>query len=344
MATDYLPQPMFYQVWKLAHQEELSEEALRRWKWVRRFERAMRGGLTSRTAAEVVGVSRATLYRWRARLKKDGPRGLEPKSRRPRRRPGRTVRTPRLARKVEALCKKYPAWGRAKICRLLPEDSRASESTVGRVMSSLRRRGALDFCPRRRTRFGRRKHPRPHAQKLPRGQRLHASVPGQAVQLDTLKRVVPGGQTVVQFNAVDVCSRWAATHIATRATAACGVDFLHAILAQCPFPIQALQVDGGSEFMAEFEAAAKAYGIPLFVLAPRSPQLNGRVERINGTWRREFYATCDLPSSLRALRPHVMRFRNLYNHVRPHQALGYLTPAQYLRQHHPDFAPQSHMS
>ena len=74
MATDYLPQPMFYQVWKLAHQEELSEEALRRWRWerVRRFERAMRGGLASWTAAEVVGVSRATLYRWRARLKKDG--------------------------------------------------------------------------------------------------------------------------------------------------------------------------------------------------------------------------------------------------------------------------------
>ena len=29
MATDYLPQPVFYQVWELAHQEEqLSEEAL----------------------------------------------------------------------------------------------------------------------------------------------------------------------------------------------------------------------------------------------------------------------------------------------------------------------------
>jgi transposase InsO family protein len=344
MATDYLPQPHFYQAWRLAHQQELSDEALRRWDLVQRFNLAMSGSLTSQEAAVVLRVPRSTLYRWRALLKKYGPRGLEPKSRRPHKVAERTVRTPKLARSVEALCKRYPAWGKAKICRMLPDQIRASESTVGRVMTSLRRRGVIRYCPRRRMRFGRRKTPRLHAQRLPRGERLHASKPGQVLQLDTLKVNFPGGTTVVQFNAVDVCSRWAATHIATRATAKCGADFLDAILAQCPFPVRALQVDGGSEFMAEFEAAAMHHGIHLAVLAPRSPELNGRVERINGTWRRELYAVADLPSSLQALRPHVMRFRTLYNHVRPHQALGYLTPAEYLRRHHPDCAPQSHMS
>jgi len=344
MATDYLPQPHFYQAWRLAHQQELSGEALRRWDAVRRFEEARRGGLDSKTAADVVGAARSTLYRWRAKLRSEGPRALEPKSRRPHTLPRCTIRTPKLTRAVETLCKKYPAWGKAKICRLLPEELRASESTVGRVMTTLRRRGAIGYCPRRGTRFGRRKTPRPYARRLPRGVRLHASEPGQALQLDTLKVHFPTGETVVQFTAVDVCSRWAATHIATRATSKCGADFLDAILAQCPFPVRALQVDGGSEFMADFEAAAQRQGIELAVLAPRSPELNGRVERIHGTWRREVYAVYELPSSLRALRPQLMRFCHLYNHVRPHQALGYLTPAEYLRRHHPDCAPQSHIS
>src|SRR6516164_9619385 len=50
-----------------------------------------------------------------------------------------------------------------------------------------------------------------------------------------------------------------------------------------PFPIRALQVDGGSEFAAEFEQACQQRGLYLFVLPPRSPKLNGAVERANRT-------------------------------------------------------------
>jgi putative transposase len=46
-----------------------------------------------------------------------------------------------------------------------------------------------------------------------------------------------------------------------------------------------VRVDGGSEFMAEFETACAAKAIPLYILPPRSPKLNGAVERCNGAWR-----------------------------------------------------------
>src|SRR5918993_370382 len=55
-------------------------------------------------------------------------------------------------------------------------------------------------------------------------------------------------------------------------------------------PGDLIQVDSGSEFMAEFEAACQTRAIRLFVLPPRSPKLNGCVERTNRTWRDEFYA------------------------------------------------------
>ncbi len=46
-----------------------------------------------------------------------------------------------------------------------------------------------------------------------------------------------------------------------------------------PVRRQGIQVDGGSEFMAEFEQACKDKGLMLFVLPPKRPQLNGGVER-----------------------------------------------------------------
>ena len=52
-----------------------------------------------------------------------------------------------------------------------------------------------------------------------------------------------------------------------------------------PFDVEAIQVDGGSEFMAEFEDACQRRGLKLYVLPPKSPQMNGGVERGNGAWR-----------------------------------------------------------
>lgn len=101
-------------------------------------------------------------------------------------------------------------------------------------------------------------------------------------------------------------------------------------MARAPFPIRAIQVDGGSEFMADFEAACKARGILLFVLPPHSPKLNGRVERANRTYKEEFYDCSDAAPTVAGFRSDLRAWEHTYNHVRPHQALGYLTPAQFL--------------
>jgi transposase InsO family protein len=43
------------------------------------------------------------------------------------------------------------------------------------------------------------------------------------------------------------------------------------------------------------ERACEEKGLNLYVLPPKRPQLNGAVERCNGSWRYEFYAASDLP-------------------------------------------------
>ena len=50
------------------------------------------------------------------------------------------------------------------------------------------------------------------------------------------------------------------------------------LVAESPFRITSIQVDGGSEFMAEFEQEAQKLGITLYVLPPKRPQYNGGVE------------------------------------------------------------------
>lgn len=96
--------------------------------------------------------------------------------------------------------------------------------------------------------------------------------------------------------------------------------------------MKAIQVDGGSECKADFETLCQERGIPLFVLPPPSPKLNGCVEPGNGTHREEFYDVHDLDWTAAGVRPDLLSWENVYNTIRPHQSLGYLTPQKYVTQ------------
>ena len=99
-----------------------------------------------------------------------------------------------------------------------------------------------------------------------------------------------------------------------------------------PFPVRAIQVDGGSEFEAIFEEECRRRGIKLFVLPPRLPKLNGGVERAHRTHTEEFYEVTESSFDLSERRDELLAWEQLYNTVRPHQALGYLTPLKFLEQ------------
>ena len=311
---------------------QVPEAALARFELVRRFDGLRARGLSVAAAGGALGLSRATYYRWR-RKAQGGVERLAPRSRRPRR-----VRQPRwpsaLVEAVQRLREDFPMWGRAKLTVLLrAQGVTVSESTVGRILGHLVARGVLQPVPvlrRAKARLGRCR--RPHARRLPKGQR--ADRPGALVQLDTLTITLQPGVSIKQFTAYCPVGRWTVAKATRRATSTAAASFLDKLRAEMPFPVTALQVDGGSEFMASFETACQAKDVELFVLPPKSPKLNGAVERANGSWRYEFYAVYDLPGTLAELNPLIDSFSHLYNHYRPHGALQGLTPAQYLAQHH----------
>jgi len=76
--------------------------------------------------------------------------------------------------------------------------------------------------------------------------------------------------------------------------------------------------------------AGQRRGLHLFVLPPRSPKLNGSVERPQRTHTEEFYQVTPCLLEMKKLNRELRQWEKIYNTVRPHQSLGYLTPQHFL--------------
>ena len=307
---------------RLPHAPTLSAEAHYR---LRCLEHAARTSVAE--ASRVFAVPVSTIYRWRKRFRPDDLSSLEPRSRRPRR-TRRATSTAAQERAVQALRGQHPRMGKLPLQVLLRRQGVVlSASMIGRMLGSLRRRGLLREP--HAVRIRRRRPVRPYATRVPKDKRTPTH-PGALIQLDTMHlRPLPGVERR-QFTAIDVVSRCAVVGVRATATAGTATAFLDELLARMPVPVQAIQVDGGSEFMAGFEAACRDRGIALYVLPPRSPKLNGRVERLNGTARREFWECYDGDLDLPALQAALRAWEHQYKTGRLHQALGYQTPSAVL--------------
>jgi len=118
--------------------------------------------------------------------------------------------------------------------------------------------------------------------------------PGDLVQVDTLQVRLVANEVRFQFSAWDMAAKYGAFRAYRRQTSTAAADFLHHLKTKFPFRIKAIQIDGGSEFMDQFEEACRRLEITLFANPPGCPEMNGGVERSNRTSREEFYEVEDL--------------------------------------------------
>ncbi len=322
---------------------ELSPKAQERLRLLQARRRLCQSGGSWAEAARILGVSRASLYRWERRQQREGLRGLEDRSRRPKR-----VRRPLwsedLVEAVRRLRHKYPRWGKETLAVLLKREGYpGSASTVGRILTQLKRRGQLkDEPPRGWVRVRKRRLRRPYAQRKPREYAVKEA--GDLVQVDTMDVRPLAGVVFKHFTARDMVSRWDVVQAHPRATSRAAAQFVDTLLARMPFRVRAIQVDGGSEFCGEFEQACARRNVRLFVLPPRSPKLNGRVERAHRTHAEEFYDLYTGPLDMPSLNRHLRQWEAVYNTIRPHRSLDKQTPAEYLRRHHPGMARKLRLS
>jgi transposase InsO family protein len=312
---------------RLARIKELSRGAARRLKW---FDYYSSHGQNARLTCRYFGISPQTFYRWKKRYNRERLESLEDRSHRPKRLRQPTW-SPELAQEVLRLREKYPRWGKDKLAELLHQQGhQTSVSMVGRILRRLKDKGMLIEPIPNRVSARKRLRQRPFATRKPRDYPIKQT--GDIVQLDTLDLRPLPGVLLKHFTAHDVVSKWNVMSVHRQANATTAANFLDILQARMPFPIKAIQVDGGPEFEAAFEKECQLRGIRLFVLPPRSPKLNGGVERAHRTHTEEFYEVTDSTFNLAELRQELLEWEHVYNTVRPHQALGYLTPQKFLEQ------------
>lgn len=301
--------------------KEPSPTAIHRFEVVRWYEEH---GRAVRLTARHFGYSPDTVSRWVSAFAQHRIAGLEDRSRRPRK--VRTPTTPSaVVVRIRELRETYPRWGREKLRVLLDREGiRISAKTIDRTLERLRRRGELreprvvqKAMERRRARL----------QRTARPTGFVVDRPG-FLQLDTQDVRSDAGRAYT-FAAVDYLTRKRVIGAAGRITAAEGARFFERAQKTFPFPIWAVQTDGGSEFMAEFAAAAKAAGVAHYVDRPNYPQGQGRIERSFLSDVLECYEVEGLPHGLDELDRQLAAWNRVYEEIRPHQALGYLTPNEF---------------
>ena len=297
-----------------------SAEAARRWKVVQWCQE--HGGKVRLTARHFV-VSPDTISRWLRAYREGGLAGLEPRSQRPKR-----VRQPQtplaVVQRVQALRERYPRWGREKLRVLLEREGISlSAKSIDRVIARLKARGSLrePLRPRKVARWRR--------ERLRRPKELVVDRPGALVQLDSKHVSVGNGSVVYEFGAVDCFTRKRVVALAPRLASRDGSAFLQWMVVQFPFPVGAIQSDGGSEFLKEFGPTVEELGLIHYFNRPNYPQGNGQIERSFRTDEEEFYQVEELPADVGGLEAALLRWNQVYETVCPHQALGYKTPDQF---------------
>jgi putative transposase len=138
------------------------------------------------------------------------------------------------------------------------------------------------------------------------------------------------GQRFRTFNVLDDFNREAlAIEVDTTLPAARVVRVLDRVTAWRGCPAK-LRMDNGPEFVSVALADwAERRGVMLEFIQPGKPTQNSFVERFNRTFREEvldFYVF----SRLSEVREITEDWLKQYNEQRPHEALGNLTPSEYL--------------
>lgn len=257
----------------------------------------------------ILGISRATYYR----RKKQIQTGII-KSKRP-----KNLRKSRFNKDIWNLIRKirteHKTYGKAKIFVILRRDYgiEISESSVGRILNKLSVLRSLSSPRYRRhrmfTSYAKRREFKLYSQmKI-----------GENVQIDHMVRTL-NGHTYRIFVACDKKSKWAYAEPFIKANSKNAAKFLKNFIKNAAFPIKSIQVDGGSEFMKDFEATCEELNIPLFVLPPASPKIKGNVKRMNRIITEEFLHET-IEDSLVVLRIELNRFIDNYNSFRTHSSL-----------------------
>jgi putative transposase len=278
----------------------------------------LRDMLSLTELCELYGISRKTGYKWIDRYVRQGPAGLEERSRRPRRSPNAT--SEEIVGAILEARRRHPSWGGKKLLALLqrrhPRWSLPGRSTACDILS---RHGMV---PRRRQRR-RIGHPgKPTSQILAPNDVWSADYKGQFR--------VGDGRYCYPLTVADGFSRYllGCQVLPSTAVAEAKPIFMR-LFHEYGLP-KRIRSDNGVPFATNTLARLSTLwwvrlGSLPELIEPGHPEQNGRHERMHRTLKAE--TTRPAAGSLAAQQRRFNIFREEFNDERPHEALDNATPA-----------------
>ncbi len=267
------------------------------------------------------GIGRTAYYEWYKRYQEEGEEGLRDKSRRPLHSPLAT--SSEVVAKVVYLRQNYH-FGAFRIQMYLKRyhDITLSKSGIWRILKRLN----MNLLP---TSQRYKKH-------KDRWIRYEKPQPGHRIQIDVkfLDIIQGKRERFYQYTAIDDCTRLRVLKIYERNNQLSAIQFIDYVLSRLPFHAEVIQTDNGSEFQGQFHYHILDKGINHVYIRPRTPRLNGKVERSHRIDGEEFYRMMDgiVIDDAKLFNEKLQEWENFYNFERPHSALNGQTPYERFRE------------
>ncbi len=268
-------------------------------------------------ACRAFGVSRGAYYRWREAYAELGIEGLKRRKpiakNHPRRIPETTIAKVLETRQSYRLGPQRIVWYLERYHGI-----RIAFSSVYRIL----------------VRHGVRRLPSKSDRCALHAHRYAKLVPGHQVQMDVKIVSIPTaeGSSVrrYQYTAVDDATRIRALMIYPAHTQKHAIAFFDYVAEPFPFGIHTIRTDRGHEWQAQFHWHVEDHGVRHVYVKPRSPQLNGKVERSHRSDQEEFYQLLTFKDDVDLLKK-LAAWEQFYNLDRPHGAHGGKSPYEALR-------------
>ena len=313
----------------------LSDEARKRLKWMYIIHFECNKNITK--ASRRIGISRqwlSTIHSIWVNSEKD-PRSLESESKAPKNTANRKRINQEIEDKIIEVRKEYH-WGKDKLETILARDHniQVGSSTINRYLD---KHGLLDIKISKRIKSAHKNKVIEQKQKCRPPKEIKDYKPGALVEKD-MKFIVKGGKFInplkhktkenfwYQHTVLDSFTRIRTIGLARDSESKTAVAVQEACEKRFPFPIACTNTDNGSENEKDFDSYLEKNKIVHFYSRSGTPTDNPRVERSHLTDELEFYRHGGICKTFEKQENKIMDHEYRYNYIRPHQALGNLTP------------------
>ena len=315
--------------WDLARRlgkEKLSSQAQLKLEWIIFYYTVGKEHATN--TATHFGITRKTLHKWLKRFDETRPETLEENSRAPHKTQERDITSVQRIRIIR-LRKKHLRWGKMKLQKLYKKEHGEYISSW-KIQKVIEEKKLYFDKTKQRKQQKKRKQAQINSKK-----RITTFVKEHKAHhlwhVDTVLLTLSTGGYRYLLTAIDDVSKLAYARLYPTHSSKQAADFLKRLHYLTEGEIINLHHDNGTEFEKDFKKACEALSLPQWYSRVRTPKDNAVLERFNRTIQEEFvemaYSGIE---DIKAFNQELTEWLVEYNSIRPHEALDYLTPLEYI--------------